>query len=276
MPDLLARIVVPWLLDRGLLNTRATTTRTGTAPAVRVDFLRYGVKGPAVRAWQELLRARGYLVAVDGDFGPATVAATKALQRAAGLVVDGVVGPGTRASSTAISSRRTSASSTAPPLSEAEKDALFGVVAWVPQEPPAGAVRITNSYRTEFGEVEVPELRGVLGAPASGRVVLHRLAAARLVELFAAWREAGLLDRVRAWSGGLAIRRVRGGTALSSHARGIAFDINAPGLPLGKRDPGAGAPWSVEELAEIAGELGWFWGERFSRPDPMHFERRAE
>jgi hypothetical protein len=133
LPDLLARIAVPWLLERGLLDAPAPTTRTGTAPAVRVEVLRYGLKGPAVCAWQELLRARGYPVAVDGDFGPATAAATRALQRAAGLVVDGIVGPATRAAATAISSRGTSSSSTAPPLSEAEKDALFGVVAWVPQ-----------------------------------------------------------------------------------------------------------------------------------------------
>lgn len=61
-------------------------------------MLRKGAKGPAVRDWQTALNAHGGAkLDVDGDFGPATEAATKSFQRAHGLDVDGVVGPKTRA-----------------------------------------------------------------------------------------------------------------------------------------------------------------------------------
>jgi peptidoglycan hydrolase-like protein with peptidoglycan-binding domain len=45
-----------------------------------------------VRPLQQLLRARAHPVAVDGDFGPRTEAAVKALQQNAGLTADGKVG----------------------------------------------------------------------------------------------------------------------------------------------------------------------------------------
>ena len=48
-----------------------------------------------VRPLQQLLRARGHTVAVDGIFGPNTEAAVKAFQRSKGLAADGIVGPQT-------------------------------------------------------------------------------------------------------------------------------------------------------------------------------------
>jgi peptidoglycan hydrolase-like protein with peptidoglycan-binding domain len=45
-----------------------------------------------VRPLQQLLRARGRTVAVDGIFGPKTEAAVKVLQQNAGLTADGRVG----------------------------------------------------------------------------------------------------------------------------------------------------------------------------------------
>ena len=48
-----------------------------------------------VRSLQELLRARGHALAVDGIFGPQTENAVKTLQRSQGLTADGIVGPQT-------------------------------------------------------------------------------------------------------------------------------------------------------------------------------------
>lgn len=57
--------------------------------------LRAGQRSLSVECLQEKLNAAGYRVGVDGDFGPATRAAVIALQRANGLLPDGVVGPAT-------------------------------------------------------------------------------------------------------------------------------------------------------------------------------------
>lgn len=54
-----------------------------------------GEASERVSVIQYLLRSRGHAVTVDGTFGPATKQAVKALQSAAGLVSDGVVGPKT-------------------------------------------------------------------------------------------------------------------------------------------------------------------------------------
>lgn len=60
-----------------------------------VSTLRQGSTGPAVQALQVQLVKHGASVAADGDFGPATDSAVRSFQSAAGLGVDGVVGPAT-------------------------------------------------------------------------------------------------------------------------------------------------------------------------------------
>ncbi|MEK3935909.1 peptidoglycan DD-metalloendopeptidase family protein [Sporosarcina sp. FSL W7-1349] len=61
-----------------------------------VNPLHYYVD-PDVKRLQQLLINVGQKIAVDGEFGPATEAAVKAFQKAAGLVVDGSAGPATLA-----------------------------------------------------------------------------------------------------------------------------------------------------------------------------------
>jgi hypothetical protein len=55
--------------------------------------LRYGSAGPDVIILQKRLRARGWRIAVDGDFGPVTRKIIIAFQREKGLGIDGIVGP---------------------------------------------------------------------------------------------------------------------------------------------------------------------------------------
>lgn len=55
--------------------------------------VRSGGSSRAVSALQGALRANGWTVAVDGSFGPSTLAAVRAFQSSRGLTVDGSVGP---------------------------------------------------------------------------------------------------------------------------------------------------------------------------------------
>jgi peptidoglycan hydrolase-like protein with peptidoglycan-binding domain len=59
--------------------------------------LRQGDVGPEVARWQrQLNEATGARLAVDGEFGPLTLRATRSFQTSAGLGTDGVVSPDTR------------------------------------------------------------------------------------------------------------------------------------------------------------------------------------
>jgi hypothetical protein len=64
-------------------------------------LLRLGSSGTDVADWQRALCRLGYPVAVDGDFGPRTLAATERFQSAAGVKPDGIVGPATLAAAAA-------------------------------------------------------------------------------------------------------------------------------------------------------------------------------
>lgn len=55
--------------------------------------LRKGSSGPDVLHLQSLLKKHGYVILLDGDFGPATDEAVMDFQRKAGLAIDGIVGP---------------------------------------------------------------------------------------------------------------------------------------------------------------------------------------
>jgi peptidoglycan hydrolase-like protein with peptidoglycan-binding domain len=56
-------------------------------------LVRKGDRDHPVRTLQQLLRAHGQNIAVDGIFGPKTDAAVRAFQTAKNLAVDGIVGP---------------------------------------------------------------------------------------------------------------------------------------------------------------------------------------
>jgi peptidoglycan hydrolase-like protein with peptidoglycan-binding domain len=61
------------------------------------QFLRKGSSGDKVTQLQELLKAKGAKIDVDGKFGPKTLAALKKFQGDSDLGADGVVGPNTLA-----------------------------------------------------------------------------------------------------------------------------------------------------------------------------------
>ncbi|WP_328899691.1 MULTISPECIES: peptidoglycan-binding protein [unclassified Streptomyces] len=68
---------------------------TPSTPSAAWPVLKSGSKGTDVRSAQQLLIARGYSIAADSSFGPATRAAVIRFQKAHGLAADGVIGPNT-------------------------------------------------------------------------------------------------------------------------------------------------------------------------------------
>lgn len=259
--------------------------------------LEQGSQGADVKRWQYfLIGQRLDPGPADGDFGPQTRRATIDFQARHGLHADGVVGlktfgqamklgfepikitppkylPPSHAGDPAWPPRP----NFSPLTSNSERAKLWGTFRFEPA-PVAGNrenIRILGSWEDEnIVRVEIPQLRGIAGAPSSGVVRFHRRAADQLREVWAAWDKAGLLNRILTWDGSFMSRYVRGSTSvLSNHAYGSAFDVNASFNGLGVRPALVGREGSVRELVPIANRHGFFWGGHFrDRPDGMHFE----
>jgi peptidoglycan hydrolase-like protein with peptidoglycan-binding domain len=80
-----------------LLGSVAPAPIALTSSSCPADITEGEVDG-CVTELQELLNKQGAGLTVDGDFGPATLAAVESYQSAHGLSVDGIVGPNTKAS----------------------------------------------------------------------------------------------------------------------------------------------------------------------------------
>lgn len=166
--------------------------------------------------------------------------------------------------------------STKPPfkplVSTAERQRIFGKFDYVANSD--GTIRILGGWaNTNVVRVHIPQLEGVEGAPNNCVVYFHKLGAEQLKALFEEWDAEGLIDRVLTWGGSFVPRMIRGSkTALSNHAFGTAFDINAAWNGLGKEPAATGQKGSVVELVEIAHKHGFYWGANFTRKDGMHFE----
>lgn len=254
-----------------------------------MQILRRGSEGEDVLRWQRFLIGQGLLAsAADGLFGPRTERATRAFQRRAKIELDGVVGPMTYA---AALQRGFDPGFTDPQggedggdwpprpefpplIANADRAAVFGEFRYEPVGPETDDIRILGGWQqANLEAVTVPQLISVKGAPASGRIWVHKLVVEQTRALFAAWADAGLADLVLTWEGSFAPRFVRGSrTLLSNHAWGTAFDINYRWNRLGTVPALRGEKGSVRELVPLAHEHGFYWGGHFSRCDGMHFE----
>ena len=240
--------------------------------------------------WQHILITDGYDLApfgADANFGSLTDKHTKEWQRAYGLEADGVVGKNTWAKA-ADEGREPKSQTQAKlfgglpkhppfgPLISSGRDALFGKLEYVsaPTTKNPEAIRITNGWDSNVTIVEIPQLKGVEGAPSHCRIPWHKKGVSQMTALWQAWEDEKLLDRVISWAGSWNPRFIRGSRrTLSNHAYATAFDINSWANALGAEPKAVGDRGSVVELVSIANELGFYWGGHYhSRPDGMHFE----
>lgn len=248
--------------------------------------IKLGSIGPVVVQWQTFLRGQGFHLEATGIFDPGTEAATRAFQKKHRLDIDGKVGNQTFGKAGTLGFELVDqlegdpvfpALPGFPPLtSNSERQARFGPLEFVsaPTADNPEAIRITNGWDARnLVKLVIPQMVGIPGANATGRVFFHRQGAAQLQALWQAWADRGLLKRVLGYAGAFNPRFVRGSrTVLSNHAFGTAFDINARQNPLGAEPAAPSQPGCVYELVPVAHEFGFYWGGHFSRRDGMHFE----
>lgn len=266
-----------------------------------------GDRGPWVERLQHLLKAEGHNLIADGDFGPKTAYEVRAFQALENLAVDGVVGDLTWAALEEAQKERAGDDVEAwawapkelpdPPTAPARPDfaplrgnvgrhEVFGYFKYAPA-PTSGnpeAIQFLDDWPDRnIVSIEIPQLKLIPGVPHDGRIVgrgpqsgivsVHRLVATQMQELWQAWEDHGLLDRVLTWAGLWAPRFIRGSrSVLSNHCFASAFDVNAPWNGLRRQPAAAGERGSVWELVELAHEHGFYWGGHFQRKDGMHFE----
>lgn len=251
-----------------------------------LQALKQGASGPDVVRWQEFLIGQGYVLIADGDFGKKTFTATASFQAAHQIIGQiGVVDNQTAANAARLGFEIVADAegshlgpnwppppSFKPLVSTVEREAAFGKFVYSPK--PDGNITIHGSWaRDNIASIFVPQLAGIQGAPANSVISFHKLAKQQLLTMFDEWERAGLSSKILSWAGSFVPRLQRGSkTALSNHAFGTAFDINAPQNALGAIPALVGRTGSVRELVEIACRHGFYWGGHFTRKDGMHFE----
>ncbi len=174
--------------------------------------------------------------------------------------------------------------STIRPYTHREKIAAFGEFAYEADPDTFGGdgIRVTDNWKQQnIINVAIPQLNGKrMGSTTitNGSIRFHKNGAEQLRALWAAWEQAGLLDRILTYEGGYAARFIRGTQSrdprpLSNHAWGTAFDINARWNRLGAEPALLNHEGCVRELVSIANSHGFFWGGHFrGKKDGMHFE----
>lgn len=253
-----------------------------------LKVLKRGSAGDEVTKWQDFLRGQGYLIDSTGMFDDATVDATERFQRKHRLDVDGVVGNQTFGKAGLIGFEIVDYSlvemsypsrPTFPSLNDtAQRQNQFGPLEFVPAPTSTDPerIRITNGWAaTNIVQITIPQLVGIKGANANGRVSVHRKVAEQFMALWVAWQDRGLLNLVLTYEGAYVPRFIRGRAkeqALSNHAFGTAFDINYAWNKLGAEPATAGPQGCVYPLVPVAHEFGFYWGGHFPRRDGMHFE----
>ena len=97
-------------------------------------------------------------------------------------------------------------------------------------------------------------------------VTVHKLVAGKLKAAFEEIKAAGLSDEIKSFDGSFNDRAKRGGSSKSTHAWGIAIDINAGQYPMGTS--AASTSPRFKQIAAIFAKYGFHQLDN----DPMHFQ----
>ncbi len=128
-----------------------------SCPAITGD-LKMGSKGAQVTGLQVFLKSQGYFKATSvPNYGPATLAAVRAFQKANGISNTGTVGPLTRAKIKALCSSSASGGTSAPTGTDgiipAQSNSVFEVTGWIPYWRQATGTADTLPHLSKMTEV---------------------------------------------------------------------------------------------------------------------------
>ncbi len=123
-------------------------------------------------------------------------------------------------------------------------------------------------------EIDVPQLRKISEGRTNGKIKFHKAAAPSLINAFSEIEERGLLADILSFDAAFVPRTIRGTVnLLSSHALGIAVDLNASWNPYGSPPAPSEQKGSLLRVVPILEKHGFAWNGRSTlRPDGMHFE----
>jgi hypothetical protein len=245
--------------------------------------IKSGDTGDNVYRWQLFLRGLNPYseIVADGNFGKQTVVETKEFQEIWVLKPDGVVGPKTISVAEKLNFpveelKGYINQGDLKPRYGKERSQLFGHIEYkpAPNNYNPEAIQIINDWsKNNLTKVEIPQLKGIYGAPQDCNIFFHKKCAHQLVNLFQDWEDNDLMHLVLSWAGTWVPRFVRGSRSiLSNHAWATAFDINAAWNGLGRKPTPIGERGSVIELVPLANKHGFYWLGEGKRPDGMHFE----
>jgi hypothetical protein len=217
-----------------------------------------GDSGEHVAHAQEILQRHGlYYGSIDGLFGLRTQAAIRRFQ--AGWLVTGTIDAATwEALEVASARREVPVPRVDVPHGLGGIERTFGAIEFV--EAEGGRVKITNGF----------DLRHIVGEqlPVVGRTLCHESLAPLLTEVLLDVLRKNLGGAIRSFAGFNARHKMHDpARGLSSHAWGIAFDVNAADNPVGT--VGTMHPGIVQSFESF----GFQWGGRWVKvKDPMHFQ----
>jgi hypothetical protein len=223
--------------------------------------IKKGSKGGAVIELQKKLGLEA-----DGLFGPATEIAVMKFQAENGLLADGIVGAKTWAKLAGEAAPEEPAEvrpASEPPIStRAQALERYGQIKdgkWANQSKWMKYVEIPE----EIGENWL--LLGKEDTPTK-RIYCNKDMAEQLLRALQNVKDRELLEELKTFDGCFAIRDVRGVPgSVSTHAYGLAIDINADENGLGKK------PKLSAKFVRCFKDAGFTWGGDFRRKDGMHF-----